>query len=247
MPILIIMHCLSLLTGLISIKDVLADHQYSRVKWDSYDNNGYYQRFDSSTNVVYQEYFNGNYTDKYSYNWVGEGYQPNLNYDYMTYDSYLRWKPSREEYTSYNEKKKQTFFKESLDCGDCLRGNFIYCSKSSIFGSSGTSKPSGTCCKDAASCAAKSDSEYACSDEYYDDFLRYQICHHDEKKCGKQVHEGEESLKSTVAIWRQEKGEVCNYKIKAGCNAPAFKAISGGSWTSSLSAWNITYVEYEEA
>ena len=41
-------------------------------------------------------------------------------------------------------------------------------------------------------------------------------------------------------------GETCNYRVKASCGAPIFKAIPGGEWSSSLDHFNITFVEFEE-
>ena len=41
-------------------------------------------------------------------------------------------------------------------------------------------------------------------------------------------------------------GETCNFRAKAECNAPVFKVVPGGEWTSNLDQFNITFVEYEE-
>jgi hypothetical protein len=41
-------------------------------------------------------------------------------------------------------------------------------------------------------------------------------------------------------------GETCNYRARAECNAPVFKVVPGGEWSSSLDQFNITYVEFEE-
>jgi hypothetical protein len=51
---------------------------------------------------------------------------------------------------------------------------------------------------------------------------------------------------TTAYIRDQYKGEVCNYRVKVGCGAPVFLPYEGGTWSSKLSAWNITYVEWEE-
>ena len=42
-----------------------------------------------------------------------------------------------------------------------------------------------------------------------------------------------------------DRGEVCNFRVKATCGAPGFTLTPGGSWTSSQSQFNTTWVEFE--
>ena len=75
------------------------------------------------------------------------------------------------------------------------------------------------------------------------------MCYHNTDKCGAQNIAGGSAtskLMTTAYIRDQYKGEVCNYRVKVGCGAPVFLPYEGGTWSSKLSAWNITYVEWEE-
>ena len=89
-----------------------------------------------------------------------------MNYDYSSYDSYLFWKPSTAEYNTQNQAKKIKTFTASDECGDCLRGGYIYCTPTNVFGSEYTgvaNKPAGACCKDKNNCPEMAVSTNACS------------------------------------------------------------------------------------
>jgi len=58
-----------------------------------------------------------------------------MNYDYMDFNTYRGFKPIGSEYHTQNQEKMITTFSSSYNCGDCLRGNFIYCTQSDVFGS----------------------------------------------------------------------------------------------------------------
>lgn len=66
-------------------------------------------------------------------------------------------------------------------------------------------------------------------------------------KCGEvtvePVHNGGLLLRQVRDL---DQGETCNYRVKATCGAPAFKAAPGGTYTSTLDHFNITWVEFEE-
>ena len=63
-------------------------------------------------------------------------YQENLNYDYMSYDRYDLFRPFGNQYTTYNTARKIMNINDVMDCGDCLRGGYLFCTKGSVFGSS---------------------------------------------------------------------------------------------------------------
>ena len=61
-------------------------------------------------------------------------YQKYLNNDYMTFDRYDSFKPEDPAYSIQNENKKINSIYDVSDCGDCIRGGFIYCTKMPLFG-----------------------------------------------------------------------------------------------------------------
>ena len=66
-------------------------------------------------------------------------------------------------------------------------------------------------------------------------------------KCGRtEVDLNYNSPLASMEVRGLNQGEVCNYRAKAACGAPAFKAVPGGTYSSSLSHFNITYVESED-
>ena len=96
------------------------------------------------------------------------------NNDYMNNNAYLSYSPKTKQYTEYNNDKKVTDFSSNLDCGDCLRGDFIYCTQSFSMGSSYDDiAPAGTCCADSASCAEQYNPQYNCSSSYFDNHYQY--------------------------------------------------------------------------
>jgi hypothetical protein len=54
------------------------------------------------------------------------------------------------------------------------------------------------------------------------------------------------SLFSYRNIRSLQAGETCNYRLKSTCGAPIFQASAGGSWSSSLKDFNITWNEFEQ-
>lgn len=170
--------------------------------------------------------------------------------DYMTYDRYDFFKPRIMMYQpTHNSANRVTDINQvgTGKCGDCLRGNFVFCSDTKAFGSAFTgsaNKPAGQCCEDSAACASDTSipSSYNCSSGYSDDYLQYQICPVDTSVCGaKKVLVEQEGIDHTRVINGLDKGEVCNFRIEAGCGAPVFKV----EFQNNKDKLNITWVEFE--
>lgn len=74
------------------------------------------------------------------------------NRDYISDNTYSTYIPDMKQYTEFNNfrKQKAADFNEELNCGDCLRGGWVYCTKSdgfgSIYGNPGQVYPVGKCC-----------------------------------------------------------------------------------------------------
>lgn len=73
------------------------------------------------------------------------------------------------------------------------------------------------------------------------------MCPTPSDKCGPKLIEIKDTEAKEViqGIRNLSKGEVCNYRVKVSCGAPAFSVTEGGQWSSSLSDFNITYNEFE--
>jgi hypothetical protein len=159
-------------------------------------------------------------------------YQKTRNYDYMTFDRYDGFKPKDSAYRSQNENKKIESIFDVSDCGDCIRGGFVYCNKKSIFGteySNSQGKIESACCKTRALCMDKINSpDWKCSTSYSDDIYQYNICPNNVNKCdgGSWIELGRtqngHSPSLTKRIRGLNKGETCSYRIKAWCGAPTF-------------------------
>jgi len=64
----------------------------------------------------------------YEYSTYSYFLQSQLNYDYMTYNRYDTYIPRTDTYKdTYNAAAKNPPFVSTMECGDCLRGNFVYC------------------------------------------------------------------------------------------------------------------------
>ena len=95
---------------------------------------------------VFADLNDGNYTFLY---------QDELNPDYLTFDRYDNYKVHAPEYEDLNANRKVQSVYDVKDCGDCVRGGFIYCTQSDIFSKSYSSqgdKPKGVCCQDEKQC-----------------------------------------------------------------------------------------------
>ena len=137
-------------------------------------------RLDESLTLLHQEDYAGfgmdyyyGYTDYSVFDSLS--YQENLNYDYMTYDRYDLFRPFGNQYTTYNEDRKIMNINDVMDCGDCLRGGYIFCTKGSGLGTpfeTVEEKPLGLCCKNRDTCADYlNNTEFNCSTSYTDDLL----------------------------------------------------------------------------
>jgi len=135
-----------------------------------------------------------------------------FNYDYMNYNTYYEYQ--KEAYFTWNsdddgdnsdnwEKNWNTGstssdmsdssyvpvdYDKSLNCGNCLRGGWIWCQEAPVFGFTTTDPeklPLGFCCHDTWNCPNEK-SGFECSNQYTDPLFAYSMCPNDESKCGKQ-------------------------------------------------------------
>ena len=183
-------------------------------------------------------------------------YQTSRNPDYMTFDKYATFKKHDPEYNEYNQDKKVDTVYDVKDCGDCIRGNYIYCVKGPLFGAeflNDDSKPTGVCCAKESLCGDYiNNPEWSCSDKYTDNIYQYNICPMSHVKCGGdswitvgQPTGSGEQITVTKNIRDLSQGETCTYRVKSVCGAPTFTTAPGGDWSSKLSNFNITGVEFE--
>jgi hypothetical protein len=109
-------------------------------------------------------------------------------------------------------------------------------------------KPVGVCCKDSDTCDTYlNDPSYKCSDLFTEELFSYQMCPVPVDKCGPvDADLVYNHFVTSREIRGLNQGETCNYRLKAECGAPAFKAAPGGTFSSSLSHFNITWVESED-
>ena len=126
---------------------------------------------DGSVVLFHEDFTHTNYYYGYSTFDGGFQYQPNLNFDYMSYDTYTGFKPNMEQYHSdYNIERKIMSLSEVKDCGDCIRGGLTYCVKAPGLGSVFTDqKPEGVCCKECLQ--YEKNSTYNCSSIYFEELM----------------------------------------------------------------------------
>lgn len=174
-------------------------------------------------------------------------YQSTINTDYMTYDTYAFYRPPDEIYNQTST----TEFDPSLKCGECIGGGFVYCTHGSRFGQilNDNQEPEfGYCCQDAKNCSeAYESNDMVCSSNYTDPYMSYQICPVHLANCSDPyILASAVSLYSYRNVRSLQAGETCNYRMKSTCGAPTFEASAGGTWSSTLTDFNITWNEFEE-
>ena len=156
------------------ISGILGNHQYQDTYGIYNSENGSYQNYDILTGKITYTWLSREY-GQYAgtYTTPRQNYQYTMNYDYSSYDTYSAWKPSGSDYHSQNAGLKVNTFTASYECGDCLRGGYIYCTPADIFGSEYTgaaNKPAGACCIDKDNCPEMSNAAWSCSDKYADNY-----------------------------------------------------------------------------
>lgn len=75
-------------------------------------------------------------------------------------------------------------YNQTLGCGACIKGNYIYCIKAQDDSQVYTQAPEGKCCQNADSCPEINDSNWTCSNLYSDKVFSYNICPFMIKSCG---------------------------------------------------------------
>lgn len=81
-------------------------------------------------------------------------------------------------YTRAAEEGYTITYANSLKCGQCIKGGYIFCTQGADGETvaSGSSAATATCCQDAQNCAALSDQSYTCSTTYSDAEFAMSMC-----------------------------------------------------------------------
>lgn len=116
-------------------------------------------------------------------------------------------------------------YNQSLSCGECILGNYIYCVNGPE-NYTGAVAPKAICCKDLGSCKEAKLATYTCSSKYnanqYTIFDRLKVCPFN-PDCGKQVlslNDADDS--QCLRLNTIKKGSSCVYRVQSKCNAPNF-------------------------
>lgn len=136
-------------------------------------------------------------------------------------------------------------YDESLKCGKCIKGGFIYCLPADTADgevvADGDDAPTGTCVEEATD-------GMVCSDTYSDVDYAKGFCPQKQSQCGSNQEiefddvtaEGEEE---EITIEGLTDGETCTYTVKSSKGSPAFRMKDDS--TISDEAIEITYIEFE--
>lgn len=134
-------------------------------------------------------------------------------------------------------------FAETLGCGACIRGGYIFCIPGAE-GSDPTTWPAGIknrCYQSATTlAAAKLAAPWSCSNTYTDKTLAKGFCPFQGSKCGniQSFDFGEVGEKTNINITLAP-GETCHYKVRSFKGFPAFKP-------SDTTGFEIENVDYDD-
>lgn len=135
-------------------------------------------------------------------------------------------------------------YSQSLGCGACIRGGYIYC----IPGPEGSDPAtwpaalSSVCCQDSNSCPEVSNvAQYNCSNSYADTMLAKGLCPFNKANCG-----GNSSMLDFNTVGDSQKvsislqvGDTCHFEVRAECGLPMFSP-------NDTTGFEIESVEYDE-